>query len=299
MINSIKVTTGSGLTETLELRRPELSGLLIRSVSGVGPGVVDIKSTDYASLPGAIYSGNRKPSRNIVIDLVAMWKTTVEECRHTVERLFKIGDDIKLTFYTETRSCYITGVVESNEPDIFNSDGLDGIPCQISIICYDPRFFDVDDTVLVSKTAYLSGVSFPLTIPPTTPMGILDSDNKFNITYTGTEDEGFTFLFKVKQNITSLQIINYSTGKYMYIAGASPILTNGDELTINTRIGEKSIMALRDNRNYNYLTYFDIYSSEWLELRPGLNSFVIKTNGIDSSSAFNIRVSYTKAYWGI
>ena len=299
MINSIKLTTKSGLTQTFELRRPDSSGFLIRSVSGLGPGGVDLKLTDYAMLPGSIYSGNRKPTRNIIFDSIVMWKNTVEEARHLAERWFKIGEELVLTFYTDSRTCYIKGVVESNEPDIFNTENLDGIPIQISILCPDPRFFDVNDTVLVNYSSLQGGFTFPASIVNTEPVGILDSECRFNITYDGTEDEGIIFTFAFKQSVKRLKIINYKYGTYMLIEGVDNIFQSGDVLTINTKVGEKSILMQRNGLTYNYLNYYKLYESEWVELEQGSNSFVIETNGAQSTTAYNVRVAYTKAYWGI
>ena len=301
MISSIKITTKTGLTQTFDLRRPELSGLLIRNVSGLGPGGVDLKLTDYASLPGSINSGSRKPTRNIVIDGVALWKDTVEQARHLVERWFKIGEKITLMFYTDTRTCYIVGVVESNEPEIFTNGTpeVDGVPIQISILCPDPRFFDVNDTVLVTYSSLQGGFTFPASIANTTPVGILESENKFNIDYDGTEDEGLIFTFVFKQAASKLKIINYNIGTYMLFEGIGSIFQPGDVFSINTKIGEKSAILTRNGLDYNYLNYYKLYESEWIKLEQGRNSYVVEVNGVQSTTAYNIRITYTKAYWGI
>lgn len=299
MLNSIKITTQSGLTQEFVLRRPDSSGLLIRSVSDLGPGGVDLKMTDYASLPGSVYSGSRKTTRNLVLDTVIMWKDTVEQARRLVERWFKIGEEILMVFYSDTRTCYIRGVVESNEPSIFDDGSVSGIPCQISIVCPDPRFYDVEDTILVTYSSLRSGFNFPAIISNATPVGLLESENRFNIVYDGTENEGVIFTFVFKQSASSLKIIDYNTGKYMLISGPETIFQSGDKLTISTKTGEKSIILVRNNVSYNYLNYYKLYESEWVSLKQGSNAFVIETNGIQSATAYNIRVAFTKAYWGI
>lgn len=300
MINSIKITTKTGLTQTFVLRRPGDSGLLIRGVSGLGPGSVDVKLTDYASLPGSIDSGSRKPTRNIVIDAIALWKDTVEQARHLAERWFKIGEKITMTFYSDTRTCYIVGVVESNEPEIFGTDGgYEGVPVQISILCPDPRFFDINDTVLVNYSSLQGGFTFPASITNADPVGILESENKFNIDYDGTENEGLIFTFTFKQVASKLKIINYNIGTYMLFEGVGSIFQPGDVLTINTKVKEKSVILTRANVEYNYLNYYKLYESEWISLEQGRNSFVIEVNGAQSTTVYNIRIAYTRAYWGI
>lgn len=298
MIYSVKVTTKSGLVQTMELGRPAASGLLIRSISGLTPGAVDLKMTDYATLPGSILSGSRKPTRNVVIDMIVLWSTTVEQCRHKVERLFKLGEMVRLDFVTEERECFVNGVVESNDPDIFNGDGLDGVPCQISIVCPDPRIFDIHDTVLVTYSALQNGFTFPANITSETPIGILESENKFNITYDGTEDEGVIFTFVFKANVGSFKIRNVTDDSYMLITPYEPFIS-GDILTINTKIGEKSIIMKRNGLDYNYMSYYHAYESEFVSLRTGTNSFIIESDGVASGNKFTVRVTFTKAYWGI
>ena len=298
MIYSVKVTTKSGLVQTMELGRPDASGLLIRSISGLTPGAVDLKLTDYATLPGSILSGSRKPTRNVVIDMIVLWSTTVEQCRHKVERLFKIGEMVRLDIVTEERECFVNGVVESNDPDIFNGEGLNGVPCQISIVCPDPRIFDIHDTVLVTYSALQTGFTFPANITSETPIGILESENKFNITYDGTEDEGVIFTFVFKASVGSFNIRNVTDGTHMLIVPEGGFLS-GDVLTVDTKIGEKAITVRRNGLDYNYLNYYKVYESDFVSLRPGTNSFIIESDGVASGNKFTVRVTFTKAYWGV
>lgn len=298
MIKSIKVTTKSGLTQTMELGRPDTSGFLIRSISGLTPGSADLKMTEYASLPGSVYSGSRKPTRNIVIDMVILWKNTVEDGRHAIERLFRLGETVRLDIKSDTRECYTSGVVETNEPTIFDNGGLPGIACQISIICPDPRLFDVNDTILVTYSALQNGFNFPASIVSGDPVGILESENKFNIIYDGTENEGVIFTFVFKRNVGSFKIKDYNKGTYMLIVPQDPFVA-GDILVIDTRVGEKSIMCTRNGLTYNYLNFYKVYESTFIELETGRNSFIIETDGVSSGSYFTVRVAFTKAYWGV
>ena len=299
MISSIKITTQTGLTQEFVLRRPDSSGLLVRSVSGIGPGGVDLKMTEYASLPGSVYSGSRKPTRNIIFDTVILWKDTVEQARHLVEKWFRVGEQIEIIFYTDTRTCYTNGVVESNEPEIFDDGSVDGITCQISVVCPDPRLFDIDDTILVNASSLQGGFTFPASIVSNEPVGILESEERFHIIYDGTEDEGAIFTFVFKQSASSLNIIDYDKGSRMLISGDSAIFQNGDQLVIDTRTGKKSIILTRAGIKYNYLNYYKLYESEWIKLRPGSNLYIVQIDGTRTTTAYNIRVEYTKAYWGI
>ena len=65
MIKSIKVTNPKGESLVLDLFHPEKSGLIVRSISGLGPPKANINSTDLATADGALYSSARASTRNI------------------------------------------------------------------------------------------------------------------------------------------------------------------------------------------------------------------------------------------
>lgn len=309
MIQAIKVTTETGVETIMELRRPNNSGLLIREVSGLGSGSTDLKLTELATLPGSVYTGEKKPTRNIIFDLIIMWKNTVEEARHACELAFPIGQEIRITFISETRNCYCTGIVESNEPDIFNDEGLDGIPCQVSVVCADPRFFDIQSTIVTSYQSSRGGYVFPIKKPSST-MGIIeDAHAIINVTYDGTKDEGMIFEFDFKPGALvhrirlSSRLDNNESNMLIQLLPKyeDTLFRNGDKLIINTRQGEKAITLIRNNKKFNYLNYLDaMETTSWCYLRHGQNKFNIIMNGGTSSAVkYAVDVSYLKTYWSV
>lgn len=287
--------------------------LLVNGISGIGSGNSDLKMTDYASLPGSTYHGSRQPVRNIVLNLVlsvrkpgrgsGVSNRTIENGRHDMELLFPVGREVKLTFYQTDRECFIKGIVESNEPEIWDSS-VDGIPYQISIICYDPRFYDVNPTAVTTRSAYQSGFNFPASLTSTSTSGALLSESAFSIDYAGSEEQGMIFTLVFKKAITKIKItrsarVSGDPSPYILLEGASKIVDNGDTLTINTIPGEKSITMKRGATNYNYLNYLDQYNSTWLTLNPGPNAFIIQVDGSKQNNAYTIQVAYHKIYWGI
>ena len=136
MIKSITVTNYLGDSLVLDLARPELSGFVVKSVTGLGAGKSTINTTEVATNDGSIYNSARLSSRNIVLSLAFLWKPTIEDVRHLSYKFFPIKRMVTLLIETDNRLAQITGYVESNEPTIFSKDeGSD-----ISIICPDPFF---------------------------------------------------------------------------------------------------------------------------------------------------------------
>ena len=54
MIQSLIVTNPKGEELTLDLFRPELSGLYIKSIDGLGPPSASINTQDVATIDGAL-----------------------------------------------------------------------------------------------------------------------------------------------------------------------------------------------------------------------------------------------------
>lgn len=139
MLKSVTVQNYLKESLTLMLDRPEESGLIIESISGIGPGNATINISEISSKDGGVFNSSRKQVRNIVIDLKFQEipnLPTIEDVRHRTYKFFPLKRKVTLTFLTDFWELYIEGYVESNEPTIFDSN--EG--CQISILCPDPYF---------------------------------------------------------------------------------------------------------------------------------------------------------------
>lgn len=141
MIESITIT--NHLDESLELvlTEPEKSGIIIRSIDGLGPAKANMHLTDLATIDGGIDNGAKLDTRNIVLSLLFLKNPTIEDTRLKTYKYFPIKQNITFKIKTDNRECYTIGRVESNTPNIFDRD--EG--CQISIICPDPYFYNVED----------------------------------------------------------------------------------------------------------------------------------------------------------
>ena len=69
MIKSITVTNYLGDSIKLELARPEESGFIVTSVTGLGAGKANINMTEVATNNGGLFNSSRLPSRTVSKDL--------------------------------------------------------------------------------------------------------------------------------------------------------------------------------------------------------------------------------------
>lgn len=150
MIKSFAVTNNLNERLDLVLTKPEESGIVVKSVTGLGPGKVTLHIKEIANGDGGSYGGGRLPVRNIVMNLAFLGNPTIEDTRQLTYRFFPLNKPITLTVLTDNLEVNIDGYVESNEPDIFSN--LEG--CQISILCPNPYFYTERDQTSVSFGSY-------------------------------------------------------------------------------------------------------------------------------------------------
>lgn len=276
MIKSITVTNYLGDSIKLDLARPELSGFVVRSISGLGPGKANINITDLTTDDGGVYNSARLPARNIVISLKYLWHPTIEDVRQLSYKYFPIKKKVTLLIETDNRKAEIDGYVESNEPTIFsNSEGSD-----ISIICSNPYFRSAG--VNGKNITLLSGVEptleFPFGAESIIEMGNIENKTEQVVRYDGDAEVGITITIHALDVATNVAIGNTRTREIMRIdtaklaaltgAGICP----GDYIVICTEKGNKSITLQREGKTYNILNCLD-KDADWFTLVKGDNIF--------------------------
>lgn len=144
MIYSIVVTNYLGDRIKLELGKPDVSGFLIKSITGLGPAKANVNTTEVSTNDGSLFNSARLSQRNIVLDMVfinTVYGESIEDLRQKSYKYFPLKKSVELTIETDNRYVKTTGYVESNEPNIFSSQ--EGT--QISIICPDPYFYSAGE----------------------------------------------------------------------------------------------------------------------------------------------------------
>ena len=70
MIHSFAITNYLGDRIKLDLREPEVSGFLIKSVIGLGPVKATVNTTEVVTNDGSMFNSARLSQRNIVFQIV-------------------------------------------------------------------------------------------------------------------------------------------------------------------------------------------------------------------------------------
>lgn len=301
MIESVTVTNYRGESIDLDLRNPESSGFLIKSIVGLGPIKGTINITEVSSNDGGVYNSARIGKRNIVLDLRFLWKPTIEDVRLASYRYFPVKKPITLTFKTSTRIAKIDGYVESNSPNIFsNKEGA-----QISILCPDPYFRSVsgeDGSASLSfgfvepyfEFAWDDDDYYYYTDEPKELSGLI-SRSIGEITYNGDDEVGMLIEIRATGTVKTPAIYDVDTDEIMRF---NLTLQAGDVLIINTVRGQKRCSKIDKNGvSSNVLNYLDRDAS-WLVLRKGVNR-IAYTAEDNTKDKIQLSITYDTIFGGI
>ena len=280
MIRAITVTNYLGDSIKLDLARPEQSGFVVTSVTGLGSGKANINMTEVATNDGGLFNSSRLPSRNIVISLKYLWHDSIEDVRQLSYKYFPIKKKLPLLIETDNRQAEIDGYTETNEPTIFSKDeGSD-----ISIVCPNPFFYSAGKDGI--NTTIFYGVEPLFEFPFSNEslyeclleMGRIQNQTEKTIVYSGDAEIGVTIAIHAIGEARNITIYNTGTREIMRIdtdklkAFTGSGIIPGDEIIICTVKGQKSITLLRNGKTTNILNCLD-KNADWFQLAKGDNIF--------------------------
>ena len=298
MIKKITVVNYLGDSMELDLMRPELSGFIVKDIKGLGPGKADINTTEISTNDGSLLNSARVPTRNVVLTLGFLWKNSIEDVRQLSYKFFPLKKTVKLIIETDNRIAEVSGVVESNEPNIFSKDE----DTDISILCTDPFFYSTQST-----TTVFSGIEpafeFPFSNESLTEnlleLSRLRQYHEKVINYKGDSDVGIRIVIHaigeasgiVIYNLDTREVMRINTEKIEQITGSG--IVAGDDIIISTVTGSKSVQLLRDGVTTNILNCLD-KTADWFKLTKGDNIFAYSAETGDMNLQFSIenRVVY-------
>lgn len=283
MIHSFAITNYLGDRIKLDLREPEVSGFLIKSVTGLGPVKANVNTTEVVTNDGSMFNSARLSQRNIVFQLAfvdTVYGETIEDIRQKSYKYFPAKKSVEIVIETDNRYVKIKGYVESNEPDIFSSQ--EGT--QISIICPDPYFYsagedgnNVTDFYTIDPMFEFPFSNESLT-DPLLIFGEIQIKTEGVITYHGDSEIGVVIYIHAIGPATNINIYNTETREVMMINTTKLEKLTGkglvasDDIVINTTKGEKSITLVREGTSYNILNCLD-KNTDWFTLSKGDNIF--------------------------
>lgn len=298
MIYSIVVTNYLGDRIKLELGKPDVSGFLIKSITGLGPAKANVNTTEVSTNDGSLFNSARLSQRNIVLDMVfinTVYGESIEDLRQKSYKYFPLKKSVELTIETDNRYVKTTGYVESNEPNIFSSQ--EGT--QISIICPDPYFYSAgeDGNNITNFYSIDPMFKFPFSNEsldePLLVFGEIQIKTEGVITYHGDSEIGVMIYIHAIGPATNINIYNteirevmrINTEKISSLTGKGIVAS--DDIVINTAKGEKSITLIREGVSYNILNCLD-KNTDWFTLAKGDNIFAFTADSGVTNLQFRV-----------
>lgn len=301
MIKSLTVTNHVGESLTLELTRPEKSGLIVQSIEGLGPPKATVNMTELGLSDGSIFNSVRMENRNIVLTLAMMFDPIIEDARLKTYRYFPIKKKVKLTIKTDRRTVETEGYIESNEPDIFSEEET----TVISIVCPDSCFYEPSENVRLF-TGIEPLFEFPFSNESVTEnlleMGNTRIDKRIYIDYVGDVDSGVYISIRALDDVRGIRLYNVGTresfaldtDKLENIIGGT--FTKGDEILISTVRGQKYARFVQGAKTTNIIGSVD-KNSDWFQLTNGTNIFDYAVD--EGRENLIISFTYRAAYGGV
>lgn len=301
MIKSITVTNYLGESLTIPMSKSESTGFILHDITGLGPPKADIHMSEVATNDGAKYNSARANKRNIVLPMYFTAIPTIEDARQKSYKYFPNKRPVTLTFIMDNRECQITGYVESNEPDIFS----DREGCEVSIICPNPYFTSLMDTV-TSFSGVTDEFEFPFSneslMENLISFGAITVKAENIVHYDGDAENGVQIRILASATVKNITIYNVDTRGTMHIyhdklvALTGSGIVKGDEIIISTVKAAKTVTLLRNGQTTNILNCID-RKDEWFTLAKGDNIFAYTAD--EGSDYLLFVVDHMTLYEGI
>jgi hypothetical protein len=273
MLTKVETRTAQGALLSLPLGDVS-GGAFIEDIDGLDPVKATIVSSSFAGLDGVQYQSSRRESRNILLKLGLEPDYSVEtvwDLRSRLYNFFMPKAQVYLRFFLASGLVVdISGRVESFEAKMF----VQNPTADISIICFNPDFVDLDSVTFSGSTTSTTAESL--------------------ITYDGSVDSGILFTLNVDRVLSEFAIYHKPPNDELRIMEFSAPLSAGDVLEISTVPGAKWATLTRAGSESSIL-YGVSPQSNWTELEHGDNYIRVYAEG----AAIPYTIEYTNKYGGL
>lgn len=260
----------------------------IIKVEGLNPPSATINTASITTSDGAFFNSSRIESRNLVLTIVL--RKDIETSRINLYRFFRPKIKCKIYYKNGTRDVYIEGYVDKFEDDFFTQTQK----VQISLMCYQPFFKAVHDLV-VDLSVVLKEFEFPFDIENLgQEFSTIERTYECVLKNEGEVDNGLIIELRATGSVENPVIYNADTREFI---GLNYTVLEGDLITINTNVGEKSVTLLRNGIKSNIINYIK-KDSTWLKAYSGDNVYTYICDN-NTEDLLSIKFIHTHQYLGV
>lgn len=252
-------------------------------------------SFKYVNQIGVYVTGTSLETRSVTIQgwviaenesLMTIRKTTLNRFFNPQQAVDLFYKDYVLRFLPNTSVRYSTTIAENNE-----------VVCKFKVegYCPDPLFAEQTESKVTAASTQAM-FHFPLVISrePDPPGGIVfglrEPSLIVAVTNEGAVNVGMKIVFKASGTLENPSLINVDTQEFFKI---NKVMQAGEEITVDTIIGEKKIEGLLNGVKGNYFKYRDL-DSTWLQLRVGDNLF--RYDAEENVDALEVYIYFNNKY---
>ena len=231
-------------------------------------------SYKYVNQIGVSITSTSLKERSITVTgwIIADTEEEMDERKQFLNRYFDPCYEIDVMYKGYFLRFVPDNTVKYGTSEKENNDTI--VQFQIKGTCADPLFSEINGSketiaatiatfhfpLIMSTNLYERGIVFGYRQPSLTA----------KVTNKGAVEVGMKIVFKAIGELTNPRLIDVDTREFVAIEKS---MVAGEEIVINTNVGEKSIQGKIGNEDYsNYFMYKDL-DSTWLQLRLGDNLF--------------------------
>lgn len=231
-------------------------------------------SYKYVNQIGVSITSTSLKERSITVTgwIIADTEEEMDERKQFLNRYFDPRYEIDVMYKNYFLRFVPDNTVKYGTSEKENNDTI--VQFQIKGTCADPLFSEINGSketiaatiatfhfpLIMSTNLYEKGLVFGYRQPSLTA----------KVTNKGAVEVGMKIVFKAIGELTNPKLIDVDTREFVAIEKS---MVAGEEIVINTNVGEKSIKGKIGNEDYsNYFMYKDL-DSTWLQLRLGDNLF--------------------------
>lgn len=231
-------------------------------------------SYKYVNQIGVSITSTSLKERSITVTgwIIADTEEEMDERKQFLNRYFDPRYEIDVMYKNYFLRFVPDNTVKYGTSEKENNDTI--VQFQIKGTCADPLFSEINGSketiaatiatfhfpLIMSTNLYERGIVFGYRQPSLTA----------KVTNKGAVEVGMKIVFKAIGELTNPRLIDVDTREFVAIEKS---MVAGEEIVINTNVGEKSIKGKIGNEDYsNYFMYKDL-DSTWLQLRLGDNLF--------------------------
>lgn len=231
-------------------------------------------SYKYVNQIGVSITSTSLKERSITVTgwIIADTEEEMDERKQFLNRYFDPRYEIDVMYKGYFLRFVPDNTVKYGTSEKENNDTI--VQFQIKGTCADPLFSEINGSketiaatiatfhfpLIMSTNLYEKGIVFGYRQPSLTA----------KVTNKGAVEVGMKIVFKAIGELTNPRLIDVDTREFVAIEKS---MVAGEEIVINTNVGEKSIQGKIGNEDYsNYFMYKDL-DSTWLQLRLGDNLF--------------------------